>query len=621
MTNFHGWLHHDGIGPAESLPARRGGSARSQILLDLAPFGLACDGPAAAARADDGLASFISGAPNWRDGDLAAIAAREGHAAALHAGWGRVGSKVLQQLGGSFALAVFDRPRRRVALAIDRFGIETLCYSVTPIGLVFGRSVDLVAAYPEVDTAIDPQSIYDYLYFHAIPSPQTIYAGVRKLEPGQCLEFADRQMHITNYWQFEFAANCPESEGDLAAELLARLEDSVRRLRGPSRTGAFLSGGIDSSTIAGLLTRIDAAPVPTFTIGFTAEGYDEVSYAHITSRHFKTQQHEYYLTPEDVVSAVPRIAAHYDEPFGNSSAVPAFYCARLAREHGAVRMLAGDGGDELFGGNSRYAKQNVFEWYYRCPQWLRSHLLEPALLAKGDDQGWLPLRKVRSYVRQAKVPLPDRLQSYNYFSRTPAREILHPDLLRSVALKRPIEQLRAVYERAPGGNAVDRMLFLDWKFTLADNDLRKVSQMCELAGVEVRYPWLDEQVVDLSIRLPGNWKVRGRQLRWFVKRALSDLLPPEVIHKPKHGFGLPFGVWMRTHAQLKQLAHDSLATLRRRDLVRPDYLDELEKRHRDEHAPYFGEFIWVLMMLEQWLENRDAQSAAVEPRRRAARDQ
>jgi asparagine synthase (glutamine-hydrolysing) len=199
------------------------------------------------------------------------------------------------------------------------------------------------------------------------------------------------------------------------------------------------------------------------------------------------------------------------------------------------------------------------------------------------------------------VPLPDRLQSYNYFSRFAPQSILHPQLLAAVNLARPLEQLRSTWQAAGDADTVDRMLFLDWKFTLADNDLRKVGRMCELAGMSVRYPWLDDRVVALSMRLPGSWKVRGRELRWFVKRALRGFLPEEVIHKPKHGFGLPFGVWMRTHDRLRQLAGDSLASLRRRDLVRPDYIDELQRLHREEHAPYFGEFIWVLMMLEQWL--------------------
>lgn len=622
MNRFYGWLHSEAARPSADLHVRMAATGRPQIVFDNPPCGLGVAGSlsAGSSACDASVGVVIRGRPVWRDADLERIAADAGHATALRVAYQRHGRKLLDTLAGSFALAIVDRDQRRVLLAIDRMGIEQLCYALTPRGTVFGRDVDTVAAHPDVDAALDLQSVYDYLYFHAVPSPQTIVRGVRKLEPGQFLDVADGRVTLDHYWRATFAEEATGSETKLAAELLALLEQAVREQAAGADTGAFLSGGIDSSTVAGLISRVGSRPARTFTIGFSAEGYDEMGYARISARHFGTEQHEYYLTADDVAAAVPRIAAHYDEPFGNSSAVPAYYCARMAHDRGVQLMLAGDGGDELFGGNSRYGRMNVFEWYHRVPGWLRG-MIEPALLRGDPARGPLPVRKARSYVEQAKIPLPDRLQSYNYFSRTPARQILHPDLLAAVDLERPLAQLRSAFETPASRDPVNRMLFLDWKFALADNDLRKVGQMCELAGVEVRYPWLDDRVVELSMRLPGDWKVRGRQLRWFVKRALKDFLPAEVIHKPKHGFGLPFGVWMGTHTQLKQLAQDSLATLRRRDLVRPDYLEELQRRYREEHAPYFGEFIWVLMMLEQWLEARDVQGAAAVPRRRAVREQ
>lgn len=581
-------------------------AAAHEVLLDAPPCGLGVAGPVprGCARVDEKVAVAISGQPRWRDPAFASLAAQSGDAAALSAAYERGSERLFAWLEGSFALAVLDRERQRLLLAVDRMGIEPLCYAITPHGTVFARSATAVAAHPAVGASLDPQSVYDYLYFHVVPSPQTIFTGVRKLEPGQFLQIAGGKPHLEHYWRFEFARTAAGSEADLGAELLALLDQAVRERCDQGSTGAFLSGGIDSSTVSGMLSRLAATPTPTYTIGFSAQGYDEVEYARITSRHFQTRQQEYYVTPEDVAGAVSRIAAYYDEPFGNSSAVPVYYCAKLAREHGTQRMLAGDGGDELFGGNSRYAKQNVFEWYYRCPRWLRERLLEPALSGDRPEGGMLG--KLHSYIQQARVPLPDRLQSYNYFSRTPAQRILHPDLLPAVAPERPLEELRAVYARAPSDNAINCMLFLDWKITLADNDLRKVSRMCELAGVAVSYPWLDDRVVEFSTRLPGSWKVRGTQLRYFVKRALRGFLPARVIHKPKQGFGLPFGVWMATHPVLGELARDSLSSLRRRGLVRPEYIDELLRQHRDEHAHYYGEFVWVLMMLELWMQSRES---------------
>lgn len=618
MSDFFGWLHADAARPSADLHARLGRVQATQVVLDAPPCGLGAsnDLPRGATHVDASSAAVICGYPHWRDAALTRVAQTRGHGAALAAAYAGSGRAVLDLLGGSFAFVLLDRKGRGLIAAIDPMGIETLCYAHTPSVTVLARTVDSVAAHPDVGTRLDLQSVYDYLYFHVVPSPQTILAGVRKLEPGHLLEVVDGRLRVERYWHGDFAQRADAAESTLALELHTLLEQAVREQNTPATTGAFLSGGIDSSTVAGLLARLGGEPARTFTIGFSAEGYDEMDYARITARHFQTRQREYYLTPGDVAAAVPRIAAFYDEPFGNSSAVPAYYCARLARESGISRMLAGDGGDELFGGNVRYAKQKVFERYFRCPAWLRRGVIEPTLRAV-PIQRWPLVRKARSYVEQANVPLPDRLQSYNYFSRTSAAEILHPELLAVVDLERPLAQLRSVYASAGSADPINQMLFLDWKFTLADNDLRKVGRMCELAGVEVRYPWLHPQVVDLSMRLPGDWKVRGQQLRYFVKRALRGFLPAEVIHKPKHGFGLPFGLWMRTDPGLRELAHESLRSLRRRRLVRADYVDELERQHREEHAPYFGEFIWVLMMLEQWLEERAEKQATAGP---AARD-
>jgi asparagine synthase (glutamine-hydrolysing) len=617
LTTFYGWLHRDAGRPSADLHARMARKPGCRTVLDSPAAALGAHLPASATLVDGELGVAIAGSPRWRNAELARTAAERGHAQALRVAHERFGTALLEHLGGTFAFVIVAGAERRVFAAIDPLGVETFCFAVTPRGLVFGRSVDVVTAHADVDDVLDLQSVYDYLYFHAVPSPQTIAHGVRKLEPGQYLEYEPGRERLQHYFKARFAKRAALSEQDAAAELRSLLDQAVRDDSLADACGAFLSGGIDSSTVAGMLAKSSTQPARTFTIGFAAEGYDEVHYARTTAQQFALHAEEYYLTPEDVATGIPLIAAQYDEPFGNSSAVPVYFCARLARERGMRRMLAGDGGDELFGGNSRYAKMNVFEWYQRAPASVRA--MARAAFAHGDaERGLWPLRKARSYVQQAMVPLPDRLQSYNYFSRTAPAEILHPELLAHVDLARPIAQLRDTYAAAGDTDAVNKMLFLDWKFTLADNDLRKVGGMCELAGVEVRYPWLDDRVLEFSMRLPANWKVRGQQLRWFVKRALTGFLPDEVIHKPKHGFGLPFGVWMATHPQLRQLAGDSLSSVRRRGLVRPEYIDELQRRHRDEHAHYYGEFIWVLMMLEQWLANRDARRTAAPSVLRAA---
>jgi asparagine synthase (glutamine-hydrolysing) len=264
-------------------------------------------------------------------------------------------------------------------------------------------------------------------------------------------------------------------------------------------------------------------------------------------------------------------------------------------------MLAGDGGDELFAGNQRYATQGLFELYGRVPSWLRAGLIEPVAFGLPGGAAIAPVRKVRSYVEQARIPLPRRLESYNQLERSSPDHVIHPDLLAAVDPEEPLRENERVYRAARTGSRLNRMLALDLKVTLDDNDLPKVSRMCEMAGVDVEYPFLDDDVVDLSLRVPVAWKLRGRKLRWFMKYALRDFLPQDILRKKKHGFGLPFGPWMREHAPLRDLARESLDGLARRSIVRADWVEDVWRRHETEHAAYYGVTIWILVVLEQWL--------------------
>jgi asparagine synthase (glutamine-hydrolysing) len=337
-------------------------------------------------------------------------------------------------------------------------------------------------------------------------------------------------------------------------------------------------------------------------MGFDAEGYDEMEYARIASRHFGTTPLEYYVTPDDVLSTLPAIAAAFPEPFGNSSAAATYHCARIARERGLQRLLAGDGGDELFGGNERYAKQLMFERYGRLPRAFRNALLEPGVTFAARFTNAFPIGKAASYIEQAKVPLPDRLQSYNFLHRHAPSDVFSTWLLDHAQVSEPLKLLREEYRVPTTSSAVNRMLFLDWKFTLHDSDLVKVNTMCQLAGVEVAYPMLDQSVIDFSLHIPGNWKVHNLELRWFYKRAMQTFLPRAIIAKTKHGFGLPFGLWTKAHDGLRRLSEDALSSLAERGYFRREFLQEALRLHREGHASYYGELVWILMVLEFWLQ-------------------
>ncbi|MBS0175599.1 MAG: hypothetical protein JSR64_16280, partial [Nitrospira sp.] len=288
-------------------------------------------------------------------------------------------------------------------------------------------------------------------------------------------------------------------------------------------------------------------------------------------------------------------------PFGNASAAPTYFCAKLAKKSGMEVVLAGDGGDEFFGGNARYAKQGVFEQYYALPPALR-RVVEPLILNFPLGSSLWPVRKAQSYVRQARIPLPDRLETYNFLHRDPLAEIFEPAFLGEIDADRPLALMREAYFRCTSPEPVERMMHLDHKFTLADNDLRKVSRMCEAAGIEVRFPFLDDDLVAYSGTISTAQKVSGGKLRVLFKDALRGFLPDETIAKSKHGFGLPFGVWLNSHGELQTLARDALGSLAHRGIVQPLYLEKIRREHAAGHASYYGVMIWVLVQLELWLQ-------------------
>jgi asparagine synthase (glutamine-hydrolysing) len=545
----------------------------------------------------------VWGPARLADDDLARDAGQYGIAHALARGYARDGHLVVTALSGSFAVAIVDSASGETILAIDRLGTRPLLYTVTNRVLVFGTSLDAIAAFSANTPSIELQGVYDYVYFHMVPAPQTIHAGRRRLLPGTLLRWRGGEPQPQTYWQMHFVEDENRSFADLKATFLGVLRQSVREAVQDGTTGAFLSGGTDSSTLAGMLGEVTGEPARTYSIGFEAEGYDEMYYARIAARHFGTRHHEYYVTPDDVVAAIPQIAAVHDQPFGNSSAVPTFYCAKLAKEDGITTLLGGDGGDELFGGNERYAKQYLYSLYSDLPAGLRSGFIEPIMFRMPE----LSIAgKLQRYMRHACEPMPARYDNYNLLERLGASNVFSDDFLAAVDQREPATQMADAYRQAQARTLINRMLALDLRFTLADNDLPKVMRSCEIAGVSVRFPMLEDVVVSFSASLAPDLKLKRTQLRYFFKRALSDFLPQEIITKRKHGFGLPFGPWLRTHAPLQQLVSDSLQDLKKRQIVRPAFIDELLSTHVADHPAYYGTMVWVLMMLEQWFQQHAA---------------
>jgi asparagine synthase (glutamine-hydrolysing) len=463
---------------------------------------------------------------------------------------------------------------------------------------------------------IDPAAVHEYLQYSCIPAPRTIYEGVFRLPPGCRLE-RRRETTITPYWDMSYREAGKQSEDAWAESVLGSVRSAVSlNLTGiddTQKAGCFLSGGTDSSSIAALIGESTGCPPNTFSIGFDDPRYNEIHYARIAAKRVKARHHEYFVTPGDILNLVHRAAKAYDEPFGNSSIIPTYFCARLAADHGISHLLAGDGGDELFGGNSRYVSDQVFQRYARIPAWMRRRIIEPMIAVAPPKTRFK--RSAASYVRRSSIPAPQRYFSYSLVSSFAPEKLFTGDFLRFASENDSLAPACRHWSAADADDDLNRWLYLDLKIIITDNDLRKVTTMSRLAGVQPRYPLLEPTLAELTGSIPTALKVRGSQLRYLFKRAMRDVLPPEIIKKSKHGFGLPFSVWVGEIKPLRDLAFDVLgsAQCRQRGYFRPGILEWLWSQYQNVHRPYYGDLLWVFMMLELWHMNHGSNQQTAGP--------
>jgi len=516
----------------------------------------------------------------------------------------RDGSEFLKQLRGVFSVAVWDKQAQKLLLARDRLGVKPLCYAETHDGFVFASYPRGILASRLVAKRADLRAIVDYLNYNVVPAPKTAYEGVFKVRPGEYLIWQRGQTRRARYWDLQYTEAARGSVRQLAAELFFRIEEAVRVTSAdldPKQVGCFLSGGTDSSTLAGLLSRANnnnkEESVRAFSIGFPEKRFNELEYAQLAAKHFGLRHLQQVLSPEQAYEAIPKIVDLFDEPFANASAIPTYACIQLAKSHGISVMLAGDGGDELFGGNERYRVHQVYDLYQRIPQTLRK-LIEPALFAAPTQ--WGVIGKAQRYIRRSNVPNPERYCGWRLLNRFAADQVLgtamphvNGDLLSPV---------RSYYRDAVAHSELNRLLYIDINMTLGDEDIPKVVGAAEAAGVNVRFPYLDSSLADFSGRLPAHLKVRGFEKRYLFKRAVRDFLPPAILSKKKHGFGLPIGVWLKTDPRLRAMARDILFSPRayQRGYFQRQFIEQLMSRLDADDTPYYGDLLWVFVMLEMW---------------------
>ena len=511
----------------------------------------------------------------------------------------RYGVECLAKLEGQFAVAIWDEQLQQLVLAADRHSFKTLYWSIHKGKLLFASRLCAIECV-KGSAEIHPAAVLQFLIHAVVPAPLTIYKDIERLEPGTALVYRKGQVQKNRYWDLNYEESGTSNVREWRDEVRECLRQSVyASLEGcdPQTMGAYLSGGTDSSSVVAFASERHS-PFKTFSIYFENRRYDEIGFARTAAEHFHSCHHEECLQVGDAARAIPRIVDYYEEPFANSSAIGSYRCARLARDNGIDVLLAGDGGDELFAGNERYATDKKFALYHSSPETIRNLLIKP-VAGRLPKSGMLsmPMR----YIRRAETPNPLRMFSYNFFLTQEGVEALAPDFVSETNPQDALRIPQAHFDSAPHATSeLNRLLYLDVKMTLSDNDLRKVIGTAELAGVRVRFPLLDRRLVELSGRIPSYLKLKGFEKRYIFKQAMKGILPDKILYKKKHGFGVPVGCWMINDPAMKSIAAVvNEPETRQRGYFRPDFLARLQELNR-MHPAYYGEILWVVLMLELW---------------------
>ena len=513
--------------------------------------------------------------------------------------------ELARQLDGMFAFALWDEPRGRLVLGRDRVGKKPLFYWCDGDKLVFGSEIKALFADPGVAPKLDETAIPAYLTFGYVPTPRTFFEGVRSLPPGHVLTFEPgSEPVIEQFWEPPVSGlngthRLNFSLGEAAQHVRSHLERAVqRRLISDVPLGAFLSGGIDSSTIVGIMAGQLDRPVETFTIGFDdRDGYDERPYARLAAERHGTNHHEFVVHP-DAVDLVERLVWHHDQPFGDSSGIPMFLLSEVTRGQVTV-ALSGDGGDELFAGYERFAAGVAARRYASMP--------ESAHAAVKGALGLLPARALRGraaslqrFARVAELGLPDAYRRWISYIGDDERAMLLNGNRDDWAL----DDYTAIWAGSEGAHTLDRLLDLNLRTYLLDDLLVKADRMSMAHGLEVRSPFLDRELLELAARLPPRMKARGMSLKRVLRAAVDDLVPREILRRPKRGFGVPLDRWFRS-----DLRGYVAATLGapdahvKRHLV-PQAVDSLLQTHWSGERNH-GHALWTLLTLEVFLRRYD----------------
>lgn len=529
----------------------------------------------------------------------------------LH-GYREWGDDFVTRLRGMFAIALWDAPRRRLLLVRDRLGKKPLYYHCDGRRLVFGSEMKALLADPSIPRDPDPAALDAYLSFGYVPTPMSIFKGIRKLPPAHLAICEREKLDIRSYWDLDMShegENIPENQ---AVEELCEVFDEAVRIRTISDVpwGAFLSGGVDSSAVVAAMADMnEGRPVKTAAIGFADKRFNELEYAKMVAERYHTDHSEFVVEP-DALSMLERLVWHFDEPFADSSAIPTWYVSQMARREVTV-ALSGDGGDETFAGYSRRYGMNRFEdgWRQRIPEFCREDLLGPlSKMYPRADFLPRPLR-LKAFLTNLSMPVNQayfRDMSF-YFKPEAKRRLLKKEVLADMGAGGAEDVLGRYFDRNRNPDVTSRVQYVDIKTYLPEDILVKVDRMSMAHSLEVRAPILDHKVMEYAARLPSSLKLRGSESKYIFKKMNEKRLPHEVLYRKKQGFCVPLAVWLR--GDLKSLAHDAIFgdSSDLGEWFDMAYVAGIWSRHQsgreDNATPLWGLVmlgLWKKMMMRSW---------------------
>lgn len=511
------------------------------------------------------------------------------------------GPECLHFLRGMFAIAIWDEQAKELFLARDRVGKKPVLYSHQSNGdLVFASEFAAILEHPSVEREVDPEAIDAYLSYLCVPAPLTAFKSIKKLEPGHWLKWRAGEIHTERYWRPDFSKKIKISEEEAIEETTRILRESTRlRMISEVPLGAFLSGGVDSSTVVALMAQESSQPVKTFSIGFEEQDFSELKYARRVAEHVGAEYNEFIVHP-NALEVLPTLVEHYGEPYADSSAVPTFYVSRETRKHVTV-ALNGDGGDESFAGYERYAAMKVAERYRKIPSTFRKAAFElPISLLPTSEIRRSRVRDAKRFLQGANLGRVDRYFRWMSTFTAQAKESLYTqEFAHSLPANEAIGVISKWLESANGAGPVDVSMMVD-QMTYLPNDLLVKVDIASMANsLEARSPFLDHNLIEFAATLPESLKMRGFGTKTLLKKVAARLVPREVIYRKKMGFGVPVGKWFR--GEMKDFLADILLSERSltRGVVKPEALHKYVREHTSSERDHSYQ-LWTLLMLELW---------------------